>query len=434
MSDSDGSYVNAASSGSEELRSTTGGGYIWEDSIQRSWDVVQEDAGGSLAGVVAELVQAGKRRRLLQDTTPLQRGIIRHLILAIDCSNAMTERDLRPTRYQLSLNYAIQFVVEYFEQNPISQLGIIGMRDGLSYLVSQLGGNPSEHIVALQALKKNDPSGDPSLQNALEMSRGALYHVPSHGTKEVVIIFGSLLSCDPGDIHKTIDTLAQEKIHVRIVGLAAEVEICREICKRTNNGDVSTYGVILNEQHFKQLLSASCVPPASTKKTRTNHSTSELMRMGFPSRIVESSPSFCACHSRLVKGGYICPRCHVKVCALPTECPSCGLTLILSTHLARSYHHLMPLVNWKELDFESARKYSQIMTCFSCLQPFPPSSNHLLSGGSGRFQCHKCHNLFCIDCDLFAHEILHNCPGCESSKPEKRNRTLNVSAGPGIGE
>ncbi|KAK9369439.1 Ssl1-like-domain-containing protein [Lipomyces kononenkoae] len=424
-----------------ELRSAAGG-YIWEDSIQRSWDVVQEDAGGSLAGVVAELVQAGKRKRLHYDTTPVQRGIIRHLILTLDLSTSMSEKDLRPTRYQLSISYAIQFVTDYFEQNPISQLGIIGMRDGLANLVSQLGGNPTEHIAALQALRKKDPSGDPSLQNALEMARGALYHVPSHGTKEVVIIFGSLLSCDPGDIHKTVGTLKAENVRVRIVGLAAEVAICKEICERTNDGDAtSTYGVILNEQHFKELLLASCTPPASTAQNSSASVGSDLMRMGFPNKIIETSPSFCACHSRLDKGGYICPRCKVKVCSLPTECPSCGLTLIQSTHLARSYHHLMPLRNWDELDWSDAKNIS---SCFACQLSFPTVMSNAprirlsisgaatnasatalpattASGASGRFRCPSCKQVFCIDCDLFAHEILHNCPGCEAAADGRRS-------------
>ena len=52
----------------------------------------------------------------------------------------MLEKDLRPTRYELTLNYACEFVTEYFEQNPISQLGVIGMRDGLAVRVSDLSG------------------------------------------------------------------------------------------------------------------------------------------------------------------------------------------------------------------------------------------------------------------------------------------------------
>jgi transcription initiation factor TFIIH subunit 2 len=33
---------------------------------------------------------------------------------------------------------------------------------------------------------------------------------------------------------------------------------------------------------------------------------------------------------------------------------------------------------------------------------------------SGRYACVVCDNHFCIDCDVFAHEVVHNCPGCQS--------------------
>ena len=126
--------------------------------------------------LVGEIMEANRRRsyRLLKDTTPLQRGIIRHLILIIDLSSAMTEKDLRPTRYLLTLRYVVEFVHEFFEQNPISQLGIIGMRDGLAVRVSDMSGNPNDHVGKLQALREQEPKGSPSLQNALDMARAAL--------------------------------------------------------------------------------------------------------------------------------------------------------------------------------------------------------------------------------------------------------------------
>lgn len=144
----------------------------WED-IQRSWEEITETADGSLT--VHELIEAEKRRRLLRDTTPLQRGIIRHLMLVIDMSFAMAEKDLLPSRYLVTLNYAVDFVREYFEQNPISQLGIVGMRDGVGVRVSDMGGNPAEHVERLREwIEQQEPQGNPSLQNALEMCRGAL--------------------------------------------------------------------------------------------------------------------------------------------------------------------------------------------------------------------------------------------------------------------
>ena len=37
---------------------------------------------------------------------------------------------------------------------------------------------------------------------------------------------------------------------------------------------------------------------------------------------------------------------------------------------------------------------------------------------SGRYECETCGKFFCIDCDVFAHEIVHNCPGCQSREGE----------------
>lgn len=37
--------------------------YSWEGGVERSWDVVQEDAAGSLSGAVSDLLANSKRRR-----------------------------------------------------------------------------------------------------------------------------------------------------------------------------------------------------------------------------------------------------------------------------------------------------------------------------------------------------------------------------------
>lgn len=239
------------------------------------------------------------------------------------------------------------------------------------------------------------------------------------------------MSSDPGDIHETISALVTDRIRVSIVGLAAQVAICDELCSKTNEGENSSYSVALHEEHFKDLLLAITTPPVTRTQEQGNAS---LLMMGFPSRTLAAGDSihFCACHHRPTREGYACTRCGSRVCRLPAECPGCGLTLILSTHLARSYHHLFPLRNWVEVPWSEARKSR---ACYSCLTTFPepPASSKgktkekgkeraatsLLStlkglSESGRYGCEVCGNHFCIDCDLFAHEVLHNCPGCQS--------------------
>jgi transcription initiation factor TFIIH subunit 2 len=261
-------------------------------------------------------------------------------------------------------------------------------------------------------------------------------HAPSHGTREVLIIYGALLSSDPGDIHETIAHLVTDRIRVSIVGLSAQVAICAELCSRTNAGDDSQYNIAMDEVHFRELFLAATTPPV----TRTaEQSTASLLMMGFPSRVLAPNGGmpFCACHSKPCREGYMCTRCGVRVCRLPSECPACGLTLILSTHLARSYHHLFPLRNWVEVSWAEA---ANSVACFSCQCPFPvpPSQggdaaagknwNRGEAGGeatrkkgskgvseSSRYACEVCGNHFCIDCDVFAHEVIHNCPGCQSN-------------------
>lgn len=346
----------------------------------------------------------------------------------------MNEKDLRPTRHLLTINYTITFVREFFEQNPISQLGILGMREGLAIRVSDMSGNPNDHIAALKQLRSTEPKGNPSLQNALDMARAALYHTPSHGTREVVIILGALLTSDPGDIHDTIKACIRDRIRVRIIGLAAQMHICAEICRKTNGGDENCYDVAIDEVDYRQQLMAITTPPVlrSTDNEAQKNNQAALLMMGFPSRIVEEKATLCACHGNLTRGGYLCSRCKAKVCNLPATCPTCDLTLILSTHLARSYHHLFPLRNWVEVSWKRARQKGSTQ-CYGCLSGFPPvpARQEVANGDehdqgfartkriegaseSSRYECETCGNHFCIDCDVFCHEVVHNCPGCQS--------------------
>ena len=420
--------------------------------IDRSWDLIAEKD-GTVTGAIDQLLEARKRQRLIKDTTPLQRGIIRHLIVILDMSVAMAEKDMRPNRFIVALQYITTFIHEFFEQNPISQLGIIGMHDGIAIAISDMSGNPSTHLTNLAKIRpsqsappKYEPKGNPSLENALEMSRAALFHAPSHGTREILLVFGALHTSDPGDIHQTIANLISSHIRASVIGLAAQVAICAELVSRTNPPVSTHYAIALHEQHFRELLLSHTTPPITylTPDSAAQKASNTLLTMGFPSRTVSSTPALCACHTKPSRSGYFCPRCSTKVCSLPSECPVCGLTLILSTHLARSYHHLFPLVNWNEVPTRDAWRSK---ACFACGKPFPDvgsptspvrnrdgnQSQHLAvpsasrdrdqdpdrprSGAStttSRYACPVCTKHFCIDCDLFAHEVVHNCPGCQS--------------------
>jgi transcription initiation factor TFIIH subunit 2 len=192
-----GAPAAPSSRGQQRLRVRKNGGKraAWEEG-KFTWDV-PEDAEGNVS--LTALLEAEKRRRLLRDTTPLQRGIIRHMVLVLDMSFAMLEKDLLPSRYRLMMHYAVDFVREYFEQNPISQLGVIAMRDGVAMHISEMSGNPADHIDWLRSWeKKFEPRGNPSLQNALEMCRGDLLYVHLISRLAVESSHSSLLLANSG--------------------------------------------------------------------------------------------------------------------------------------------------------------------------------------------------------------------------------------------
>ena len=79
--------------------------------------------------------------RLLAPASAIRRTIIRHLVLVLDLSSSMTDRDMRPTRFDLMLQYAREFITEWFDQNPLGQVGVVGMRAGLGERIGEMSGN-----------------------------------------------------------------------------------------------------------------------------------------------------------------------------------------------------------------------------------------------------------------------------------------------------
>ena len=61
-------------------------------------------------------------------------------------------------------------------------------------------------------------------------------HLPTHSSREIIIIFGSLTTCDPGNIHETLAECVKDRIRISVVALAAEMKICRELCDKTGGG------------------------------------------------------------------------------------------------------------------------------------------------------------------------------------------------------
>ncbi|KAJ3438951.1 general transcription factor iih subunit 2 [Anaeramoeba flamelloides] len=381
--------------------------FNWE-TLERTWEDVEEDENGRLQQTnIKNTLQDLNKESLkseLRVTETIKRGMLRKIVLVVDFSKYSQELDLKPSRLVLQVKAIEKFLFEYFDQNPISQLGIVAMRNGLADCISPISSNQKSHLNVLN--KEALTGGDASLQNALELSKSLLSFLPGYYSKEVVIIFLGLSTCDPGNILETIKSLKKNNIRCSIIGLNAEMFLLSHLAKSTQG----IYRIATNQTEFINYLLENAIPPPNIGM-RVQPS---MIKMGFPrlqTNLNTLPLAFSMKEECLKSGGYPCPRCKTRSWNLPSECQTCNLMLISSPHLARLYRHLFPIQ-----DFEKINKKSKIILkksfinleenideffCFGC-------RDQIIS----KFQCKNCKKYFCQNCNEFIHTTLHNCPGC----------------------
>ncbi|XP_070791908.1 general transcription factor IIH subunit 2 isoform X2 [Pituophis catenifer annectens] len=300
----------------------------WEGGYERTWEVLKEDESGSLKASIEDILFKAKRKRTFEHHGQVRLGMMRHLYVVVDGSRTMEDQDLKPNRLTCTLKLLEYFVEEYFDQNPISQIGIVVTKSKRAEKLTELSGNPRKHITALKKAVDMTCLGEPSLYNALNLATQTLKHMPGHTSREVLVILSSLTTCDPSNIYDLIKSLKSAKIRVSVIGLSAEVRVCTVLARETGG----TYHVILDESHYKELLMHHVSPPPASSSSE-----SSLIRMGFPQHTIalmadqDAKPSFSMAHLEnsndpgLTLGGYFCPQCRAKYCELPVECKVCGI-------------------------------------------------------------------------------------------------------------
>jgi transcription initiation factor TFIIH subunit 2 len=171
-------------------------------------------------------------------------------------------------------NASKAFTKEYFDQNPICQMGLIIGRNGIAEKISDFTGNAKKILKCIEDLPKF--SGDASLQNCLEVALDSFQTAPLYATKEILILYSSLSSIDPSDIFETIKKLKKANVRCSIVGLGSEIYVAKYLSKETNG----SYSIPLTEENYKELILQHSIPPPSKKD-------SEIVRILF-SFILES--------------------------------------------------------------------------------------------------------------------------------------------------
>ncbi|TKC37386.1 hypothetical protein EI555_009334, partial [Monodon monoceros] len=378
-------------------------------------EILKEDESGSLKATIEDILFKAKRKRVFEHHGQVQLGMMRHLYVVVDGSRTMEDQDLKPNRLTCTLKLLEYFVEEYFDQNPISQIGIIVTKSKRAEKLTELSEMKNPLVILIGLLKV--PS--------LPLNRiTAINHTDSNNILFFKHINYSIFFL-PSKLTIYLDftkTLKAAKIRVSVIGLSAEVRVCTVLARETggiylessifthnyyvkiyfenehfqmvkllqNYIEITvhsyvwkavvssllllillgTYHVILDESHYKELLTHHVSPPPASSSSECS-----LIRMGFPQHTIASlsdqdaKPSFSMAHldsntePGLTLGGYFCPQCRAKYCELPVECKICGLTLVSAPHLARSYHHLFPLDAFQDIPLE---EHNGERFCYAC--------------------------------------------------------------------
>mmetsp|Transcript_15661 Transcript_15661/g.23332 ORF Transcript_15661/g.23332 Transcript_15661/m.23332 type:complete len:197 (+) Transcript_15661:253-843(+) len=194
------------------------------------------------------------------------------------------------------------------------------------------------------------------------------------------------------NIADSIQNLKEQKIRCSFVGLGAEIYIARHIAESCRG----EYTVAMDENHYRFSVKKHLTPPPTLADRGPQYA--DMVEMGFPRR-VDGVPAigYAGKQQTVTSQGYFCPRCKIKTTDLPSTCEICALPLVSSPHLARSYHHLFPVPPF------TVKKSTDTKICFGCLKTVVEGE---------MFICCSCDKEFCQECDMYIHDLLHNCPGC----------------------
>jgi len=395
---------------SERVGVDSGQQHAWEAPIEKSWAALATNEGEVLKVPAKELqrterTNALKAKQVLGDISEadpnsvLERGVIRYLVIVFDLSSCMDVKDYKPSRKHAALASVQNFVSTFFEQNPLSQIAILGSRDRKALMITDLGSSPDSQRNVLQNVVEDfdSASGEFSLQNSLLLAMKVLERVPDYGSREILFITGSLSSVDPSDVFDTIKSCTTLRIRCSVLSLTAEVYLFRHLTEATKG----SHAVTLSEQNLDELLKIHVRAPLMDSEFLKNLKGRKWVQMGFPSLVSETFPSPCCCHSEFTYSGFLCSRCNSKHCEVPTTCRVCNLSLVSSMHLARSYLHIIPGPSFTEFDIES----NEPQVCRACNRAYSTYDMLLL-------ECNSCHSQLCFQCEKFAREQLNACPFC----------------------
>lgn len=76
-------------------------------------EAIKEDEDGLVEGLVAEFAQKAARKAVVPRRGPVRLGMMRHVLVAVDCSEAMNSQDLKPSRFLCTLKVSCLILLHH---------------------------------------------------------------------------------------------------------------------------------------------------------------------------------------------------------------------------------------------------------------------------------------------------------------------------------
>lgn len=356
--------------------------FRWEEEFQNTWDGHQAQ-------------EETAKLRVSRRTRNARRGIVRKLLLVLDMSASIEERDMLPSRKHHLREGVISFFRSFSESNPLSTMGVSVATNGQAHLAASVVAD-EEIINAIF----DDASGSGKFSLSASLECALAFFAQTAALKEIVFVVSSL-SFFGSSPYKYITDLAKKGVRMHAVHLSAEMSILQRITSQTGGA----CGVVNMPEDLCTLLDLISIPPPYSGTSRLS-----MLRVGFPRAVQEHS--ICACHLEVTESGYVCPFCTTKVCSVPRACPICEGMLTSSVYLLKPLHWVDSAPEESKQNILERKKEDAHVPekCKSCSASFAPSN----ASAPSPCICSGCGTLLCADCARFMRSMLNFCIFCNA--------------------
>ncbi|CAD8087993.1 unnamed protein product [Paramecium primaurelia] len=312
--------------------------------------------------------------------------LMRNLLIIIDTTKSSKISDFKPSRLAVALQFLPAFIEQFLECNPLSQIGIAVAEEYKCKTILDFTSscvNIKQYLSTIHSINEAGFSMAACLQTALHVFSTTQLHAQS----SILFVTTSTYSDDKLDLNEWSEKCESAAIQINVISFAGAIHQLIKITQATDG----QYLCPINEYQFSQEIQKFISP----QESKNHKMITQLVKIGFPQKLIVSQPTLCQCHLEIVYNFYKCPVCYSKVCSPPLLCPICSTWIVLPHQILRSdgFNTLavFEIIN-DGLDH----------ICYGCLE----STTDIHS------TCERCKNFFCLDCDILIHSKFKVCPGC----------------------